>query len=201
MTKSRRFTGRLPTVAIGDEVHLMDPDRALIMLAPKHHRLGPWTILVTLERGDGEWQCVGFWVSSPKGKPITASLLRSLPVGTLIDLARKMRADADQHGARNEPADLERRAQLRHKELLRRRSEGGRPRDWGPEHFAEVASIYLLALESGEKPTQSVARHFKVERSTAAKWVARARHEYGLLAPTARGRTSGLAKKARRRGS
>ena len=191
----------MPSVIFGDEVHLVDPDRAAIFLGPRHHGRGPWVVSVELERGDSEWQCVAFHVSGRKGKPVTASLLRTLPVGTLIDLARKMRADADQHGDHNDPADLERRAQLRHRVLQRQRSEGGRPRDWGPEHFAEVASIYLRAIESGEKPTQSVARHFKVEQSTAAKWVARARHEYRLLAPTERGKASGLAaKRTQRRG-
>jgi hypothetical protein len=67
----------------------------------------------------------------------------------------------------------------------------GRPRQYGPDHFAEVAQVYSEADTAGLPPTRTVAERFNVSRSAAAKWVARARRA-GLLPKTkprvARGR-------------
>lgn len=62
-----------------------------------------------------------------------------------------------------------------------------RGRDMGDDHYREVAKVYVDALATG-KPTTAVAKHFQVEKSTAAKKVARARKR-GFLPPTSgRGR-------------
>jgi transposase len=58
-----------------------------------------------------------------------------------------------------------------------------------PEHYAEVAEVYRTAYRLQQSPTQAVADQFKVEKSTAAKYVARAR-ERGLLPQTSRGKPS-----------
>lgn len=50
------------------------------------------------------------------------------------------------------------------------------------EHLAEVAGIYADADARGEPPTLTVAGHFGVAHSTAAKWVGKAR-DIGLLKP------------------
>jgi hypothetical protein len=57
----------------------------------------------------------------------------------------------------------------------------------GKEHFQRVALVYRVAHERGA-PTQAVAARFNVSYSTAEKWVSRARHEYGLLPKTRRGK-------------
>lgn len=59
-------------------------------------------------------------------------------------------------------------------------------RRYPPEHFADVARVYRSNVEGG-RPTLSVADAFGVGKSTAAKWVARAR-SLGYLAPTTKGR-------------
>lgn len=53
------------------------------------------------------------------------------------------------------------------------------------EHLAEVARIYLAAVEAGNRyPTQAVADAFGRPRQTAATWVMRARSkEVGLIPP------------------
>jgi hypothetical protein len=52
----------------------------------------------------------------------------------------------------------------------------GRPPLYPPEHFAEVAQVYSQAYRSHSRnPTLTVSKEFQVSRSTAAKWVARAR--------------------------
>ena len=57
-----------------------------------------------------------------------------------------------------------------------------------PEHFASVAETYRAAFAAGSAaPTKAVAQAFSVSRSTAAKWVARAR-EMGLLGEGVAGR-------------
>jgi transposase len=49
--------------------------------------------------------------------------------------------------------------------------------------LVEVAEVYRRAHAVTNSPTQAVADHFERPRSTAAKWVQRAREE-GLLGPT-----------------
>lgn len=65
----------------------------------------------------------------------------------------------------------------------------GRRPTYGVPHFARVARIYTDALASGRRPTAAVAAWGLVNKSTAAKWVARAR-ALGLLPPTTRGRAA-----------
>jgi hypothetical protein len=58
---------------------------------------------------------------------------------------------------------------------------------YGPAHFALVSQVYREAVAGGSAtPTRAVAATFSISRSTAAKWVARARG-LGLLAATSRG--------------
>jgi hypothetical protein len=65
---------------------------------------------------------------------------------------------------------------------------GGRPPKYDLEHWQAVAQIYRDAsAQSNRKPTRSVARHFKVTESAAAKWVAKCR-DLGLLPKTTRGK-------------
>ncbi len=65
----------------------------------------------------------------------------------------------------------------------------GRPPQYGDEHFEKVAAIYTAALRLGDPPTLAVAEDFVVSKSTAAKWIARAR-EKGLLPETAQGKAA-----------
>lgn len=90
------------------------------------------------------------------------------------ELARRIRAELEgaDHGFGQAP-----------------RGVGRRP-EYGPDHWAEVAAVYLAAYERGEHPTKAVREHFHRSASAAAKWVARCR-EAGLLEPTRPGHPSG----------
>ena len=65
---------------------------------------------------------------------------------------------------------------------------GRRPR-YGPPFFAQVAQVYTEAMGRREAPTVAVAKWGQVNKSTAAKWVSKAR-ALGLLPPTSRGRAA-----------
>lgn len=65
----------------------------------------------------------------------------------------------------------------------------GRPAVYGPEHWAKVATVYVEAAAAREKPTLAVQNAFGVSKTTAAKWVARARQDE-WLAPAEKGRVS-----------
>lgn len=67
--------------------------------------------------------------------------------------------------------------------------EGPRGRDLGDAHYKRVAAIYRKALAEGRPPTTAVMKALHVEKSTAAKQVARARAR-GFLPSTTRGRPS-----------
>ncbi|GHF25330.1 hypothetical protein ACWD4B_09905 [Streptomyces sp. NPDC002536] len=62
---------------------------------------------------------------------------------------------------------------------------GGR-RNLTPEHLATVAEVYRTAHEQGQPPTKTVADHFDISHSTAAKWVGAARKQ-GLLGQVRKG--------------
>lgn len=56
----------------------------------------------------------------------------------------------------------------------------GRPPKVAPQHWREVAQVYLENNKGADSvPTKAVAEHFQVTPSTAAKWVSRARRMYG----------------------
>ena len=76
--------------------------------------------------------------------------------------------------------------------LERGPKRAGRPPKYDDEHFSGVAVIYNGALRDLEAPIEAIMRVKKVPRSTAAKWVARAR-QLGYLPPTTQGRAKGRA--------
>jgi hypothetical protein len=62
-------------------------------------------------------------------------------------------------------------------------------RSYGRPHYRAVAEVYLAAQRNDKPPTSAVAEHWRVNKSTAGKWVSRAR-AFGFLAPTSRGKSS-----------
>lgn len=149
--------------------------------------------------------------------PITASLVRRIPISRAIDQARqdaikfletKLRVwlpDLDPEDiegsirtAEESPETLGLTADgwgqlvLRASELYSaqraEQTSHGRPRKYGPEHWAEVAHRYRTAYMAGSRsPTLDVAKAMGYSKSTAAKWVFRCR-QMGLLPPTERGK-------------
>jgi hypothetical protein len=175
-------------------------------------RRGPWWIRYHFAEVDGRAECVGLDLQSFRERrgrqeattaagpqPVTATLLRQLPVATLISEARRDQADLVEWASRaKEVGARARRAagkQVPPFEQARRR--GGRPRERGPEHFEAVAAVYSDALRLGDRPTKAVEQRWQVAASTAAKWVRQARR-LGFLGPTTQGKAGGIAPPKRR---
>jgi hypothetical protein len=120
------------------------------------------------------------------GEPITGATLRKLPSPTrlmreaLAVAAGEVRALPD-GGARadfggHDVADFERHV---------RRPRRGSP--LSDEELDRVAKVYRAALDRDEPATQAVADELHLARSTAARWVAKARAR-GILGPALPGR-------------
>ena len=176
---------------------------------------GPWWVYLRFGEVAGRIECIGVEVmGNPDGKdqaPLTALAVRRLPVGRLVDRARREYRERLQAASGLDPspgdwnpdtpqeerqpildqlrAGIRARLPLVEREFASERK--GRPSLYGPEHFARVVEVYLKTLSAGGNPTAEVARRFGVTRSAAAKWVARAR-EMGLLPPTTRGRAGAI---------
>lgn len=129
--------------------------------------------------------------------PLTASIWRALNVGDIIQKQRKGQT-RNLERVVGLPSD---RAEKWGEDLVAFRApaskRGGRP-PLEPQHFVEVAGIYLETWRKGDSPTKAVANHFGVAQSTAAKWVMRAR-EMDLLGQTTPGKAGGGSPKRRRR--
>jgi hypothetical protein len=137
--------------------------------------------------------------------PVTASALRSVPLGKLVnEFLERLRKDprsashrlvsgtaddfreaADKLGSRHTESEAEAIQQLASEPR-----RGGR-KGHGDRHYAAVAEVYAIAWAGGGHPTKAVAEHWSVAKTTAAKWVLRAR-ELGFLQPTTRGRPGGV---------
>lgn len=159
---------------------------------------GPWLITNHFGIVNGRRECVGLDVRSFKEagesddkrkvplrpgasyQVLTASLMRSLPVATLVRNNRQGLADIAAHVAADPATSAEIREMLTERagEL---RSSTRRLHD--ADHFGRVAAIYSRAWEAGDPPTRAVAKEMNATRSAAAKWVARAR-QLGLLGRT-----------------
>ena len=137
--------------------------------------------------------------------PITASALRSVPLGKLVneflDRLRENPIKASRRSASGTADDMREAAdelEGRHTEseaaalqqLASEPRRGGR-RGHSHDHYAAVAEVYAKAWADGVHPTKAVAEHWTIAKTTAAKWVSRAR-ELGFLEPTTRGRPGGI---------
>jgi hypothetical protein len=137
--------------------------------------------------------------------PVTASALRSVPLGKLVNkfleglrenprsasqrlvsgTADDMREAADELSGRHTALEAEAIQQLASEPR-----RGGR-KGHGDDHYAAVAEVYATAWADGFHPTKAVAEHWSIAKTTAAKWVFRAR-DLGFLEPTTRGRPGGI---------
>ena len=129
-------------------------------------------------------------------RPVVATAVRDLPMGTILAALRKDAAERMDHNraivaAADLPAELEyvRADLLGDRPFTVERGARGRPPTYNADHWAQVAAVYRAARRdpTNRAETQTVAGHFTVSRSTAAKWVAKCR-ALGLLRPTERGR-------------
>jgi len=170
---------RPPVVQVG-RFHV--PGR---MTASIQHASLPVTVELALEV-DYTTRAVRCWrfncteTSTPKG--VTGEKLRKLPVERIIRSVLAAAAEDVQGWSldwTNSEADFLQAVTI------------GNPaarRAMTPEHLTEVARVYRKAVASRlPAPVQEVADHFGRPRSTAARWVQKARAQ-GLLGKTNRGR-------------
>jgi hypothetical protein len=115
---------------------------------------------------------------------VTASLVRGLPVGSLTQ--RAISGLMRMLEATGRDAEL-------FKPLIEETRKGpkrGRPTLYDDDHWARVAEVYSREYAAGGHPTKKVAEVFKVNRHTAAKWVATSRRR-GFLGQTTPRRAGG----------
>jgi len=156
----------------------------------KISRQRQWDVTIELGEVEGRLDCVRFSVASVSERAITATDLRQIPLGQLVqqwraDYLKLMRVavDADKTGTVRKT--LSRRVTAAERSKPRKR--GGRR----PEHdYQQIASVYQAAWVRGDLPTKAVQDHFKLSPSAAAKAVHRARQQ-GLLPRTERGVAKG----------
>jgi hypothetical protein len=170
-------------------------------------RRGPWGIQAMWVHINGRPECVGLtlWRGADQGdnshdsyvpipgqklRPITATTVAELPIARIID---ELRDAAREHWrtmyATAVSAVAKAGVELPSELLFPSTSfeEGeprrpGAPRRYAGEHFEQVAEVYLAAWQAGRRPTQAVADAFGVSRTTAAKWISRARNSDLLTA-------------------
>lgn len=122
------------------------------------------------------------------GEPVTREVLRNIPLRRLLNDAV---AGASMKVTETLPdgAQVIEPLTAAEREALDERF-GHRPRRGSPmtdANLRAVADRYKEALDRGDPPTQSVARELNVARSTAARWVTKAR-ERGFLGPALKNR-------------
>lgn len=155
----------------------------------------PWLLVFRWAVVDGRVECVDLRVRSQpdpdedpfgdhadvlEASPVTATLLRELPIASLIDFEKRQEVGKLKRwlgppmtvrpAARS---DLE-------QQLGALEPRMGRPPKYGPDFYRRVAEIYSEARHYGEeRPVAAVARLLGAgSRATAAKWVATAREFY-----------------------
>jgi hypothetical protein len=171
---------------------------------------GSWHLGFDFTEIDGRLECVGINIRSLRTKlviddagqpqveyrpplggrpePVTASLIRQIPVAFLVREAREGLGDVARWQA-SQPGRSA--AERRTLSAVADQLDESPRRVLDDDHFAQVAEIYREAWAAGDPaPTKAVAERMKASRSAAAKWVARAR-VMGLLGETKQGRPGG----------
>lgn len=162
---------------------------------------GPWQVTLTWRWSEGRAECSGFALSpvDETCDPISATLLRQVPVMRLVADARRERFE-DAGGALLEALDDGQDIDVGPGlvESLRTHSASwesrrpGRPATLGREHYSDVAEVYSAAHAVGAPPLVAVQKRWHVARPTASRWVAAAR-SLNLLPATDKGRARGNA--------
>jgi len=177
-------------------LELVPPQHVPNILWPDYQQ-GPWIISAGFARlKDGTTACIGMQIRYAPRRPvmkstvlwdledpdapepehaISASSLRGIPFGWIIDRSRESIGDL----APSARVDT----------VPRRRKR------LDDHHYKDVAAIYSDACTSSNSQTRraprtEVAEHFHVADSTASKWIRTCR-DRGLLPKTTRGRKAG----------
>lgn len=170
--------------------------------------VGPWRVVLSWSQQEGRVECTGLSLALIGGHgSITTRLLRDLRVAERITRAREERylqsggglAEAIEAGEIRFVAEVvgeEGSLMPVDVEGLRRAAEPwedsprGRPREYGIDHYREVARVYSVAFDLRQSPRLAVQRHFGRPAATASRWIGTAR-QLGLLPPTEPGTAKG----------
>ena len=187
-------------------------DRAERLTGPKVSRWpdpenGPYSLRLTVAVLDGRPQVVGveLWGVDPltyvhgaeplpapeSDTAITSSELRGLKLGELLKkfLDAFTRESDLILGASSATEGLKTSVAEHQSQVTGAPSRRGRRPTYGPPFFAQVAKVYTDAMAQGRPPTSTVAEWGHVNKSTAAKWVARCR-DLHFLPKTTKGRAA-----------
>lgn len=128
------------------------------------------------------------WQDKVDPTPLTTEILRSLNVGGLVRSTKQQRAEFDEWLAAQDERDAELLMARASQWKESSKGTGGARRQWTTARLAEVAAVYLHALDRGEPPTKAVEEHLLYySYSHAARIVSLARRA-GLLGPTRKGK-------------
>lgn len=149
-----------------------------------------WIILLRWAETGERTECAGFDLRQAPGntEPITATLMRQIPVASIINDQRRRRIEALREMTNSPYFSKELQAKAKRAEVAY--TKAGRPR-YPQDHWQRVADVYAEAYAAGEYPTRAVAEAFTVSPSAAAKWVSRCRQK-GLLGPTEQRKAGGV---------
>lgn len=195
------------------------PPRAVELGLWPDPKVGPWRVIVWWRAQHGVPVPVGIqvtsWVEHEERRltgahntlpgaeddvplpALTGQLVRSMPVGKFIEQTNALWWQLlHTHEQTPVPPEWQASWEAWQAESASERAavDGGRragTRDLGDDHYREVARIYAEAVRRREPPTKAVAEAFTIEKSSAAKQVARAR-ERGFLPKTTRGRVGNI---------
>lgn len=153
---------------------------------------GSWSITLTWRRVSERYECVGFALNQPAPGTayVTAALVRSVPVGRLIEETRRIAGSvAENLAAGYTDADMTRGFEGIAAGF--KTPAGGRPRMYDDEHYRNVAAFYAAAWRGSAAPTKFVETTYGVSHSTAARWVHESRKR-GFLGATDERRAGGV---------
>ena len=127
----------------------------------------PYWIEIECEFHDGRYECVRLTCKPQRGGPaVTSEGIRSIPVGKLVTYAARR--------AMRDESDIRKPARLKAPDTRLGPTE---------EALELTARVYRAAYAAQYDPTKAVVERFDLPRSTAARWVMKAR-ERGLLGET-----------------
>ena len=161
---------------------------------------GPWSITLRWRAAGDRVDCIGLSVDAldpAASEPVTATLMRSLPVARLIAEARQHRWD-EAGGSLVEAVDDGQDIDISPRLVEDMRADAqpwsaprpGRRVELGPDFYAEVAETYSAALMAGDPPLRAIERRWTTSRPTASRWVAAARR-LEFLPATQQGKARG----------
>jgi hypothetical protein len=156
---------------------------------------GPWELQLSWRWASAGYECTGISISLvPEAdlQSITASLVRGIPVQSIIRRAREEMAyedagallEAYEAGVAGDPEYAQLADELspsvveglqQQVKSWTSRTARPQPEQSDADFYREVALVYMEAMNHGKPPTLAVAKHFHVSRPTASRYLVKTR--------------------------